>query len=395
MSRTIFYQEVESVLHQNILSFWLSKMVDSVRGGFYGQITGKGYIMPDAPKGGVLHARILWAFSAAFRKTGRKEYLATAYRAKKYLIDHFYDEKYGGIYWSLQADGTPLETKKQIYALGFAIYGLSEYNRATGDQEALDYAIRLYYSIEKNSFDPQYNGYLEAFTREWTEIGDMRLSEKDINEKKTTNTHLHILEPYTNLYRVWPSAELKQSLENLIHIFSERILIRKTRHLGLFFDEQWRKRDSLVSYGHDIEASWLLVEAANVLNDDKLLQKTKKDGWQLTMAATEGLQPDGSMVYERHADGTVDTERHWWVQAETVVGFMWLWRYYGYEPAYEMAFTCWRYIKENLIDNDRGEWWWGIFADGRKDESNDKAGFWKCPYHNTRMCLEVMALLRE
>ena len=192
-------EEVQQVLKDNILPYWIKKMEDHAEGGFYGRITGHEVLMPESEKGAILNARILWTFSAAYRILKKEEYLETATRAKNYLLKHFYDQEFGGVYWSVDYMGNPLDTKKQIYALGFAVYGLSEYSRATGDQEALDYAIKLFDSIEQYSFDTEKNGYFEAMTREWGEIADMRLSDKDANERKTMNTHLHILEPYTNL----------------------------------------------------------------------------------------------------------------------------------------------------------------------------------------------------
>lgn len=392
MEPFIFRQEVETTLHDNILPFWLNRMVDRQRGGFYGRITGVGQLEAEAPKGAILCSRILWAFAAAYRVTGRDCYKKAAERAKNYLLDYFYDTVYGGIYWSLTCDGKPLETKKQIYAIGFAIYGLSEYYRATGDKEALEHAIKLYESIEAHSFDPVLNGYFEAFTRDWQVMNDVRLSDKDANECKTMNTHLHILEPYTNLYRAWPDEGLRERIINLLHVFLERIYQPATHHLGLFFNEKWESRDAGYSYGHDIEASWLIMEAAMVVDDPKLLEQVNEIMPKIVTAADEGLRPDGSLIYECHADGHLDEERHWWVQAENVVGQLWQWHYRHDKKAYERAVKGWIYIRQHLIDPS-GEWWWGILPDGRRDTENDKAGFWKCPYHNTRMCLEVMQLL--
>ncbi|AVM53379.1 mannobiose 2-epimerase [Bacteroides zoogleoformans] len=384
-------QEMEKELVSNILPFWMSKMTDTTNGGFYGRITGTDELKPEAEKGAVLNARILWTFSAAYRLLDKPEYLEMATRAKRTVIDHFYDKEYGGIYWSLDYKNRPLDTKKQIYALGFAIYGLSEYARATGDEESLDYAIRLFETIEKYSFDPLKNGYCEALTREWGEMADMRLSNKDENERKTMNTHLHILEPYTNLFRVWKDARLEKQLRNLIVVFTDKILNLKTGHLELFFNDDWTSRYRIVSYGHDIEASWLIHEAALVLADKEVLAKTEPLVEYIAAAADEGLMPDGSMIYESFPNQKKDdTDRHWWVQAENVVGHVNLYQHFDDEVAMQKAFRCWEFIKKNLIDYENGEWHWSVRADGRVNTDDDKAGFWKCPYHSGRMCMEIM-----
>lgn len=386
----IVKQEFADELCLNILPFWINNVVDVDNGGFVGRISGNGDKYTDAPKGAILNARILWTFSAAYRLFNKPEYLETATRAKEYLLTYFWDNEQGGIFWQLAADGTPLDKKKQIYAQGFAIYGLSEYARATGDSDALEKAVELYQLIEKYSFDQNLNGYQEAFTGEWGEIADMRLSDKDANEKKTMNTHLHILEPYTNLYRIWPTAELKNSLRNLIELFLDKILA-PSGHLQLFFDEQWHNKQNIFSYGHDIEASWLLYEAAVVLGETDLTDRVIAVIPAIVKAASEGFQPDGSLIYEKNlATGHVDYDRHWWVQAEAVVGFWYAYRLYGREEYLEKAKNCWSYIKNNLVDRDNGEWYWSIKADGSVNISDDKAGFWKCPYHNGRMCMEMI-----
>ncbi len=412
--------EVRDVLENNILNFWLDKMVDEENGGFYGQMTGEGEIVKTADKGGILNARILWSFSAAYRVLHKQEYLEAATRAKDYIIDHFIDKEYGGTYWSLDYKGQPKDTKKQFYAIGFTIYGFSEYARATGDREALDYAMELYECIEEHSLDREYNGYIEACTREWGEIADMRLSELDANYPKSQNTHLHIIEPYTNLFRcikelkaaescdyvpaigsVLPIGvtvpddfvvRLESSLRNLITIFTDKILNPDTHHLDLFFDMDWtREAGRLESYGHDIECSWLMHEAALVLGDETVLRKVETVVQMVAKASEKGLNEDGSMVHEANLDtGYVDTDRHWWVQAENVVGWINIWQYFGDESALQKALRGWQYIKDNLIDREGGEWWWSRDPERNINRKDDKAGFWKCPYHNSRMCLELM-----
>lgn len=384
--------EMQDVLQKNILRFWLDKMVDQEHGGFYGRIDGHEHLHADAEKGAILNARILWAFSAAYRVLGDKTYLEAASRAKHYIIDYFIDPEYGGVYWSLDCNGKPLDTKKQFYAIGFAIYGMSEYARATGDAEALKVAIDLYRCIEEHALDHEYNGYIEAMTRDWQPIADMRLSELDANYPKSQNTHLHIIEPYTNLYRVWKSDELKASLHNLIDIFTDRILNPETHHLDLFFDMDWKRgAGALESYGHDIECSWLIHEAALVLGDAEVLKKVEPIVEMVAKASEKGLNADGSMVHEANLDtGYVDSDLHWWVQAEAVVGFFNIYQYFGDDSALQKAQHCWTYIKENLIDNENGEWHWSRRKDGTLNLDDDKAGFWKCPYHNSRMCLEII-----
>ncbi|MDE6346710.1 MAG: AGE family epimerase/isomerase [Muribaculaceae bacterium] len=389
-------KEVIDDLTGNILPYWLDRMQDS-RGGFYGRRDGSDRLDDDAPKGAILNGRLLWTFSAAYRTTGRKEYLEAADRVLDYIMSHFIDREYGGVYWSLTADGMPLDTKKQFYAIGFVIYGLSEYVRATGDRKALDVAVDLYRCIETHSRDAAKGGYIEAMTRDWRPIDDMRLSDKDTNCSKTMNTHLHIIEPYTNLYRVWPDEGLRADIMHLMHIFLDIMEDSRTHHLGLFFDDDWNRIDANISYGHDIEASWLLLETAQVLGDESLLEKTLAHTRAIANAALEGRRDNGSMIYERVAtpDGSVhiDGDLHWWVQAEDVIGLVYLYRFHGVEEALAKAFDSWTYIKDNLIDREGGEWHWSRRDDGSVNRDDDKAGFWKCPYHNSRMCMEVARVL--
>ena len=388
----LFKKEMQDVLTGNILPFWIDKMVDHENGGFYGRIDGYGNLHADAEKGGILNARILWTFSAAYRVLGKSEYLEMATRAKDYIIAHFIDREYGGTYWSLDYKGNPKDTKKQFYAIGFMIYGLSEYVRATGDKEALDYAIQLFECIEEHSLDVIYNGYIEACTREWGEIADMRLSDLDANYPKSQNTHLHIIEPYANLYRVWKDERLEKALRNMINIFTDKILNPETNHLDLFFEKDWtRGAGHLESYGHDIECSWLMHEAALVLGDAEVLKKVEEIVPLVAKASEKGLNPDGSMIHEANLDtGHVDDDLHWWVQAEAVVGFYNIYQHFGDESALDKSLQCWQYIKDNLIDYEGGEWYWSRRPDGTLNLDDDKAGFWKCPYHNGRMCLEII-----
>ena len=291
----------------------------------------------------------------------------------------------------LNADGSVADAKKQIYSQAFFIYALVEYYRLTNDTECLERAIDLFNLIEKYSFDAEKNGYFEAYSRDWVLLDDLRLSDKDANEKKTMNTHLHILEAYTNLYRVWKNPLLEKQLQNLIAIFSDKIINKETYHLDLFFDEDWNCRSTLYSYGHDIEASWLIDEAAIVLHTVDVIDKLRPIICKIADASAEGLQQKGAIVNEKNAaTGHVDTNCDWWPQAEAMVGF-----YNAYERTnnfeyLEKVLKSWQFISENIIDHENGEWLWAVNENGEKDTTNDKAGFWKCPYHNGRMCLELI-----
>ena len=417
--------EMQDVLENNILPFWLEKMQDNEHGGFYGRIDGNNQLHPEAEKGAILNARILWSFSAAYRVLQKEEYLEAATRAKDYLIEHFIDSEYGGVYWSVDYKGEPLDTKKQFYAIAFVIYGLTEYARAMGDREALEYALDLYDCIEEHAFDSEQNGYIEACTREWGKIEDMRLSELDANYPKSQNTHLHIMEAYANLLRCLKEMRAQEqcdyvptigsvlpvgisvppetmvnvegALRNVISIFIDKILNPETNHLDLFFDMDWtRGAGHLESYGHDIECSWLLHEAALVLGDENLLEKVENVVQKVAKASEKGLREDGSMIHEANLDtGHVDDDLHWWVQAENVVGWFNIWQHFGDEEAFKKSEKCWQFIKEKLVDWDNGEWYWSRHPDGSLNTIDDKAGFWKCPYHNSRMCLEIIERTAE
>ena len=385
--------EVAQELTSNILPFWINRMTDPA-GGYYGRRDGNGNLVDGAEKGLILNARILWTFSQAYRILGKPEYLEAATRAKNYIADHFVDQEFGGAYWCVDSEGKPLDTKKQFYAIAFAVYGLAEYYRAAGG-DALDMAISLYRSIEEHSFDSELNGYIEACTRDWGKIEDMRLSDKDENFAKTMNTHLHILEAYTGLYRVWKDEGLHSQLSNLIRIFLDKI-IQPDGHLGLFFDENWTLHGVMQSFGHDIETSWLLVEAAEVLCEsgdpmDRLLYlECLGASRELAAAATEGLTSEG-MTYEYDpASGYRKDDRDWWVQAEAVVGYLNRWQLAGDPADLERSLAEWDYIKRAIIAPD-GEWYWGRRPDASVNLADDRAGFWKCPYHNGRMCMEIIA----
>ncbi len=384
-----FLQEVRENLTSCILPYWLN--LKDPRGGFYGEVASDGTVLYDAPRGVILNARIIWTFAAAYQQLKQTPYLVAAVHARDYFLEHFCDHKYGGVYWSVDASGERLDTKKQLYAQGFAIYGLSELYKVTHDDEVLKNAINLYKVVETYFADKENGGYMEALARDFSPLEDMSLSAHDINADKTMNSHLHILEAYANLYKVWPDEELKAAVESLLNIVGEKVMA-PSGHLQLYFKRDWSVMPGGVSYGHDIETSWLALECAAALEDIDVVNRVRP--WALAMgkAGNEGLLPDGSMRYEKLTDGTYDDSRQWWVQAETVVGNLWLWKYHADPEGADRALAAWNYIREHLVDNQAGEWWWAVLPDGSLDLQQPKAGFWKCPYHNTRMCLQVLSL---
>jgi len=375
----------------SILEYWMQYTIDEMNGGFYGSVNNENIAKENAAKGAVLNTRILWTFSAAYNQTKEQRYLPIAGKAFNYILDHFKDNENGGVYWSVDAKGNMADGRKQIYALAFCIYGMSEYFAATQKREALDFTIELYKLIELHSYDAVHKGYFEAFSREWNSLDDLRLSAKDANEKKTMNTHLHIIEGYASLYKVWPDVVLKTKIEELLYLFDTYFINDETHHLRLFFDEQWNEKPDVISYGHDIEAAWLLQQCAEIIKEQKWINLFKKHAVHITDAATRGLDNDGGLWYEceihnRH----LIKEKHSWPQAEAMIGFLNAWQISGDEKYLQYCFDNWQFINQYIKDHKHGEWFWGVKEDHTPMDGKDKAGFWKCPYHNSRSCIEIM-----
>lgn len=375
---------------QSILSYWMDNTMDEKNGGFVGQIDYNNNTNNKAEKGSVLNARLLWTFSAAYKISHNKEHLNTAKRAFEYISEHFYDTEFGGIFWSINYDGTPKDTKNQIYALAFVIYGLSEYYSVTKDEKSLELAIALYTKIQEYSYDAEKGGYLEAFTRDWQPIDDLRLSEKDANEKKTMNTHLHIVEGFANLYKVWKDESLRKVIIELLETIEKYFINTETGHLRLFFDENWVEKKDVISYGHDIEAAWLLLRCAEIAGDSALITSYKKHAIQIAEVTKEGIDHDGGLWYEYDPEtNELMAEKHWWPQAELMIGYFTAWQLSGKQDYLDIVFKNWDFTKKHIIDKENGEWFWGVLSDYSKIKK-DKAGFWKCPYHNGRACIELI-----
>ena len=376
-----------------ILNYWSFETIDEKNGGFIGEIDFNNHKNFDAPKGSVLHARILWSFSAAFEITNDEKHKLLAKRAFDYIVSNFYDKQFGGIFWSINADGSPKETKNQIYAIAFTIYGLTEYYKISKEKKALDLAIDLYKKIELHSYDNLKKGYFEAFTRDWQPIDDLRLSEKDANEKKTMNTHLHIVEAYANLYNVWENVDLKFKIAKILHVIDVYFIDKKTWHLKLFFDENWVEKPDVISYGHDIEAAWLLQWCAESIADKPLIEKYQKYAVEIAKVTKEGIDNDGGLWYEFDPkENKLIAEKHWWPQSELLIGMVNAYQITQEQEFLEIAEKNFNFIEKHILDKENGEWIWGINQDYSPIQK-DKAGFWKCPYHNSRACIELIKRL--
>jgi len=381
-------QEIVQDLTENILPFWASKSPDP-SGGFYGTLNFDGTPQADAMKGGILNARLVWTFSSAYRILKDEQYLTLANRAQRYFIDHFIDTEYGGSFYTLNADGTPLNMNKITYQNAYAIYCLSEHYRATGNKESLDAAIAIYNKLVEYAYDPVNGGFIELFTREW-QMNEEEYPNKGEGYPKTMNANLHVLEAFTNLYRVWNDEGLKRHLQEEIEVMTQKVLNQETWHQRLFFTMDWQSQQDVDSYGHDIEFSWLLVEAAEVLGDEEILKDAQRIAVNLVVTQLEqGVNENGSMIYEKSGDhANINVE--WWPQTETVIGCLNAWQIIGDKKFLDAAVHTWKWIKTYMIDHEYGEWYSNVYADGKPQKDRVKANQWRCPYHNSRMGFEVL-----
>lgn len=375
---------------KRILKFWGTEVLDKENGGFLGRIDhfGKKYVKEN--KGCILNSRILWTFSSAYRTTKEDIYKSLANKSYHYINTYFTDALNGGVFWELDYQGQPINTRKQAYAQSFALYGYSEYYRATQKVESREKAIALYELIESKFWDKDYSGYIEALSANWESIDDMRLSDKDLNAPKSMNTHLHILEAYSNLHRIWPEKRLKESIIRLLNIFQNFIIDKKTSHFILFFGMDWEVKSTAISYGHDIEGAWLLHEAAHLIADKTLIKNIQETAVALVdLTLKEGLDSDGS-VFNEFSHDVLDKDKHWWPQAEAMVGLMDAYQI-NENPLYLSHIQqLWTFIKIHIVDHTNGEWFWRVDTNGTPKTTEDKVGFWKCPYHNSRALMELI-----
>jgi cellobiose epimerase len=387
--------EIETELN-NILNYWEQHSVDVKGTGFVGRIDQDNHVDKLATKGVVLNTRILWTFSAVYRYTQNSLHLELAERAFHYIREYFTDNEHGGLYWSVDHRGEMQDGHKQIYAQAFGIYAMSEYYRVSLDPNALEQALDLFRLIEKYSLDKEHGGYIDSFAGDWSFLEDKRLSAKDENASKTMNTHLHLVEAYANLYEVWQTPELKKRVVDLLNIFDGKIINKSSHHLTLFFSADWLPDGSIISYGHDIEAAWLLLSCAESIQDINSIIRAKENALLITKAAMEGLADDGGLWYEYNIKKQeLIQEKHWWPQAEALIGFCNVWQLTGNVLYKNALLKSWQFIKIHIIDKSSGEWFWGIDRDQKIMHGQDKVGMWKGPYHNGRACLELLKRLKK
>ncbi len=393
---TKLYEMAKNELLNDILPFWEKYDVDEENGGFYGVVNRDGTPVKDGPKCLVLNARLVWTFSSAYRILKDEKYKTLAKRAYDYLVEYFIDKEYGGCYFMLDAKGNPIDDKKFVYGNAFAIYALSEYCRAFDCDEARVKAIAIRDLLDKYAFDAKNPGYWEALTRDWKYELERQVSNINPHAEstKTMNTHLHLIEAYTCLLRVEKTQYQADKVRMFLNIMLDKVYDSDIAHYKMFFRDDWSYTDPDISYGHDIEGTWLMMETAEVLNQEDMWMKAKP--MCVRMAGTcldESVLPDGSMIYEYNpVEKTINTMRSWWVQAEEVVGFLNAWQYGGGDRFLDASLKAFEFIDKYVVDHEYGEWFASVGNNGEVLASKrmGKIDGWKCPYHNARMCFEII-----
>lgn len=378
--------EVKNELENHIIPFWNS-LRDDEKGGFYGFMDCNLKLDKNAEKGVILHSRILWFYSNCYLVLKDEKCLENAKHCYDFMVKHCVDRENGGVYWLMNADGTVSDSMKHTYCQAFFVYALSSYYDASGDESALKLAMEIFDTIEDKCTDDV--AYLEAMSADWKLIPNDALSENGLMADKTMNTTLHLLEAYTELYRVHKDERVLGRLKFQLQLFLDKIFYPEDDRLLVFFDREFKVIGDIHSYGHDIEATWLLDRACEVIGDDSLTEKVSAMNKRVVANIAKIAYENNSLNNERENE-KINKIRVWWVQAEAVVGFLNGYQKYGEEKYLEMAENIWGYIKSELVDKrEGGEWHSQIEEDG-KPTVKPVVDPWKCPYHNGRMCLEVL-----
>lgn len=381
-------EEVKEHLLHTIIPFW-KNLRDNEHGGYYGWLGYDLALDKKAVKGCILNSRITWFFANAYTLLKDESLLDEAKHGFAFMKDYCFDKENGGIYWSITYDGKPEDTTKHTYNQAFCIYALSSYYEASKDEEALAMAKELFHIIEEKCTDEV--GYLEAFDREFHLIENDKLSENGVIADKTMNTLLHVFEAYTELYRVSKDTEVKKRLEWILDTIADKIYNPKLHRQEVFFDKNYNSILDLHSYGHDIETAWLLNRGVDVLGEEAYQKKMGPIIDDLT-AQVYKVAFNGHSLANECEKGVVNTHRVWWVQAETVIGFLNGYQRNPEKKEYlEAAKSEWQFIKDYVIDKREGsEWFWEVDENGKPYPDRPIVEPWKCPYHNGRMCIEVI-----
>lgn len=389
--------EVFQELTKSILPYWIERVYDDQNASFHGRIDAENKIHKDADRSAILISRIAYSFAASLQLTGDSSLVQPMQTAVNMLKRDYLDPEFGGLYWMTDASGSPTDFKKHVYAQSFGIYAFATVFSATHDEIALKQAIELYQLIEKHAYLPSSNGYHEAFSRNWSPLIDVRLGESDAQEPRSTNTHLHLMEAYAALYKVWPDEVLRTRIATLIEIFLSRIYNQEGRHFFAFFDENWTPKSQVYSFGHDIETVWLLVDAARAINQHDLIVRCEDVALEVAhMALEQAIDPKFGGIYNFGSNGVViDSEKHWWAQAEAMVGLLMTYRLSGDLTHLNAVFGLWDFITKNVIDHANGEWYFRVNRDGSPITIDDKVGAWKCPYHTSRACIQIYTMINE
>lgn len=384
-------EEVKAHLLNDIIPFW-KNLRDDEFGGYYGYMDYDLKLDKKAVKGCILNSRITWFFANAYTLLKDESLLEEAKHGFAFMKEHCMDKENGGIFWSMKYDGTPEDTTKHTYNQAFSIYALSSYYEATHDEEALVMAKELFHIIETKCTDEI--GYKEAFDKEFHEVENDKLSENGVIAEKTMNTLLHVFEAYTELYRVAKLPEVKERLEWIMDTFADKVYNPKRHRQEVFFDRNMNTILDLHSYGHDIETAWLMDRGVEVLGEKKYEEKMTPITKDLT-AEIYKVAFDGHSLANECEKGVVNVHRIWWVQAETVIGFLNGWQKDPSRTEYlDAAKSEWQFIKDHVMDKRQGsEWFWEVDPSGKPYEGRPIVEPWKCPYHNGRMCFEVIRRL--
>jgi mannobiose 2-epimerase len=392
--RAAWAAEIEKHLLGHILPFWAGPAMESNRGGWHAWLSHDLKPEPTRPRGLVLNTRILWTFAAAHDRRPEALFHDRAEVALRWVRDRFWDPVHGGGFWHLDEGGRVRNDTKQIYGQAFYVYAMTQYHLAFYAPEVLDRAQTLYRLIDRYAHDSRHGGYFEAFERDWSKPAISLVGGHELGAAKSMNTNLHVLEAWTTLYQAWQHPAVAARLRELLLLFLEKILNPQTGHLEHYFAADWRVLSDNYTYGHDIEASWLLCEAAEALNEEALVKRARSAAVLMAEAvAREGLGADGGVAYEGRAGRVTDTGRDWWVQAEALVGFLNAWQITGQKTYAIAARRVWDFIRTRVADPEYGDWHWRVDTEGRPDRSRPKVSEWKGPYHSSRACLEAIRRL--